>query len=189
MTTSGDLLDLVYTALLGPVATASPPVYATDAEGRILRPSDWPTQAGQYPTLKLRVPRETKQSLGRGGPPQFTVVTTIRILGEVSEPASVGDGGALAAEAALWRLQRQVEVAVINSYPLEAQIQQVASVDSRLSYNSDAETHLAGIQIDVALEYYQGPEDFAPIDADDLTELRTALTDHPPAGFTADLQP
>lgn len=179
MTTSADLLDLVVAALSAPGATG--------AGDRVYRPGDWPTQSGQYPILKLRVVREVKQSLGRGGPPEFTVLTTIRIIGEVSAPAAVNDAGAAVAEASLWLLQRQVEVTVIGSYLLELQIQQFASIDSQLSYNSDAETHLAGIQIDLTLEFYQGPEDFAPIAAEDLEQIDVALTNQPPAGFTATL--
>ena len=187
MTTSAYLVDLVVAALLGPQAGADPAGYATAAGQRIYRPGDWPTQALQYPIIKLRVPRELKQSIARSGAPEFTVTTTIRIVGEVSEPAAVNDAGVAAAEAALWQLQREIEVAVINSYPLTTSIQQIASVDSQLSYNSDAETHLAGIQIDLALEFYQGAEDFAPVPADDLNELHADFVRHPPAGLIVNL--
>lgn len=181
MTTSGDLLDLVVAALQAPDAT--------DAGELVFPPGDWPTQDGQYPNLKIRVIRETKQSLGRSGPPEFTVTTIVRVTGEVSAPAEVRDGGATAAEVALRKLGGQVEVAVIGSYPLGMLIQQFASVDSQFSYNSEAETHLAGIQIDLALEWYQGPESFAPVDADDLNDIALDATRYPPAGFRADLQP
>lgn len=187
--TSGDLLELVVAALLGPLAGDQPPVYATDAGARVLRPADWPTQAGQYPVWKVRVLSETKQSLGRSGPPQFTVTTTIRAQGEVSEPAAVDDSGASAAETALWSLQRQAEVAVINSYPLTSEIQQIASVQTQLRFNGDAATHLAGIAIDFALEFYQGPEDFASVAADELDEAHLGATSYPASpGFTANLQ-
>ena len=184
MTTAQDLLDLVVAALVNQNA-ASRSGYATDAGPMVFRPGDWPTQDGQYPVIKLRVPRENKQSLGRGGAPQFTVITTIRLVGEVSQPADVNNAGAAAAEAALWRLARQIEVAVINSYPLFSIIQQVATVDSQLSYNSDAETHLAGVQVDLGIEWYAGADDFAPIPLGDLSEIDVSLTTYPPAGFTA----
>ncbi len=179
ITSSGDILTLVVAALRFPDATG--------AGARVYRPGDWPTQGGQYPILKLRVPRESKQSVARGGPPEFTVTTTIRIVGEVSAPAEVNDAGAAVAEAALWALARQVEVAVIGSYPLEQQIQQFASVDSQLAFNSDAETHLAGIQIDLAVEWYQGPESFAPIIAEDLAVLDLDASQLGPTGLSIPL--
>lgn len=179
MTTSSDLVDVIFAAL-----TASG---ATDAGAHVFRPGDWPTQNDQYPILKLRVVRETKQSLGRGGGPAFIVVTTVRIIGEVSAPVQADDAGAVAAEAALWRLQRQYELAVIGSYPLELMIQQFVSVDSQLAYTSDAATHLAGIQTDAGIEFYQGPEDFAQAEQDDLTEADATLVDQPPYGFTLTL--
>jgi hypothetical protein len=179
MSTSEELAALVYSAL----TTADD---TTDAGANVYKPGDWPTQADQYPRLKLRVTRESKQSLGRGGPPEFTVITTLRIIGEVSEPADVNDAGATAAEAALWRLSRQVEIAVIGSYPLTAELQQFATVDSQLAYNSDAETHLAGIQIDIGLEHYQGPEMFAPVIADDVTDVEVTLSTYPPHSLSVD---
>lgn len=185
--TSADLLALVVAQLRGDGGDANPPQFPTDAGARVYSPGDWPTQQQQYPLLKVRIAREHKQSLGRGGGPQFTVTATIRIIGEVSAQVEVKDAGAEAAQAALWALHRQVEVAVIGSYPLEQQIQQIASIDAQLSFNSDAETHLAGIQIDLALEFYQGPEDFAPIESEPLEEIHVEDTNHPPVGFTVDL--
>lgn len=189
MITSETLLDLVVAAVRDPRADAPKPVYATDAGENVFRPADWPTQDGQYPRLKLRVIRETKQSLARSGPPEFTVTTVVRIVGEVSELAEEDDAGATAAEQSLWRLARQAEVAVIGSYPLMRAIQQIASVDSQLAYSSDGEAHLAGIQVDIAIEWYQGPEAFAPVEADDLDEIAIAATAYPPVGLQASLQP
>jgi hypothetical protein len=188
MTTSEDLLGLVVAAVRGPNADAEQPSYATSAGNAVYSPGDWPTQSGQYPVWKIRVIRELKTSLGRGGPPQFLVVTTVRAMGEVSAPVAVNDAGATAAAAALWQLQRQFEVAVINSYPLTGQVQQFPTIDSQLSYNSDAETHLAGIQIDLGLEFVQGVDDFAPIEADDLLLVDANVTTFPgdpnPPGFS-----
>jgi hypothetical protein len=175
VTTSAELLDLVVAALRVDGATV--------AGSRVYRPGDRPTQNDQYPNWRARVVRESKQSLGRGGGPAFTVTTTIRLIGEVS----VGDAGAAEAEAELWRMQREAEVAIVGSYLLTTKISQIASIDSQLSYNSDGETHLAGIQCDLALEFYQGPEDFAPTESDDLNEIDGRWPAFPPTGFTADL--
>lgn len=174
--TSDDVLDLVIGALRAPGATS--------AGDLVYRTGDRPTQNDQYPNLRGRVVRETKQSLGRGGGPEFNVTATIRVIGEVSAPAAVGDAGAAQAEALLWQLKRQVEVAVVGSYPLERQIQQFASIDSQLAYNADGETHLAGIQIDFAIEFYQGLEDFALIASDDLDEVAATPAGSGLVGFT-----
>ena len=173
MTTSADLLDAVAAALLAA---------GTDAGLRVYTPGDWPAWDNQYPAIKLRVARETKTSNGRGEI-SFTVVTTIRILGQVSTPASIDDGGAAAAEVALWALKQQIEVAVINSHALTVLVQQFPSVDAQLAFNAEGETHLAGIQIDLGVEFYQGPEDFAPIVAPEIHEATLDASNYRPHGL------
>lgn len=176
MTSSLDLLDLTHAAIVQA---------GTDAQGDVFRPGDWPTQDGQYPIIKLRLIGEDRQSASRSGPTDFTTVTTIRIVGEVSEPARLDDAGATEAEARLWALKRQIDVAVINSYPLASAIQRVLSMRSQLAFNADSATHLAGIQTDLALEFYEGPEQFAPVDTSDLHEVDLAVSGYQPTGFLA----
>lgn len=178
MTTSLDILELVHTAIV---------VAGTDAGSRVFRPGDWPAQDGQYPIIRLRLVGEDRTSLGRGGPPEFTTVATIRISAEVSEPMAVDDTGAAAAEQSLWALKRQIDVAVVGNYYLERQIQQIASMRSQLAFNSDAATHLAGIQTDAAIEFYEGPESFAPVTADDLEEVDLTMSNQPPHGLAISL--
>lgn len=175
MTTSSELLCLAARELKALGATA--------AGQRVYTPGDWPTWDNQYPALKLRVVNEEKISVGRSGPPEFTVTATVRILGQVSAPAAAEDGGAAAAEDQLWRLARQVEVALINSYPLTSKLQQFPFVRTQLAFSSEGETHLGGIQIDLGLEFFQ--DDFAPIDADDLDEINLTAANYPNAGFDA----
>jgi len=177
VTTSDDLLQLVNAAMIG----------ATDAQGRVYKPGDWPSQESQYPLWKLRLVHEFRTSLGRGGAIEFITVATIRMVGEVSAPAKVGDAGAADAEVALWRLKRQAEVAVINSYPLTARIQNIPTISAQLDYSSDAATHLAGVRIDLQLEFYEGPESFAPVVSDDLEQVTIANTNLPPTGLSVDL--
>ena len=50
-------------------------------------------------------------------------------------------------------------------------IQQIASVQIRNNVKSDAELHVAELAMDFAIEFYQGPEDFAPIVASPFAEL------------------
>lgn len=174
MTTSQDLLGLTKAALTTAVTVDGTQVYATDAADRVYVPGDWPTQGDQYPILKVRLVSENKSSLGRAGI-NFTTVATIRVIAEVSAPAQLDNLGATAAEAQVWRLVRQVEVALINSYPLTALLQQFPSISTQLSFTSEAATHLAGAQIDVGMEFYQGAEDFAPIDAVDAADFVATL--------------
>ena len=176
---SQDLLALVVSALTDTIG-------ATDAGNRVYAPGDWPTQSDQYPIIKLRLTAENRAALGRSGPPQFTTIANVQIVGEVSAPAEEDNAGAVAAENSLWSLKRQIEVAFINSYPLMGQIQKIASINSTTGFDATGSTHLAVLQMDVALEFYEGPEDFAPIDADDIDDMDVGATDYPPTGLTAD---
>jgi hypothetical protein len=161
----------------------------TSADDRVFKPGDWPSQEGQYPLIKMRLVAEDRQSTGRGGAIAFITVATIRLIGEVSEPASEDDAGASGAEAALWALKREIEIAIVNSYPLTAAISNIPTMRSQLAFSSQGATHLAGVQIDVQLEFYEGPESFAPVEAVDLEEATLADTNLEPIGAEIDLQP
>ncbi len=186
MTTSADLLDLIEAAVLGPSAGAQPPVFATVAGDRVKRPGDLPTQNDQYPILKLRIVSESRQSLGKGSV-QFQTTATIRVVGEVSAPAAIGDVAASTAESQLWALKRQYEIAIINSYPLFRVVEQLEGVQTQLAFAADQSTHLAGIQSDFAFQFFEDEDDFAPIASDALTEVTAEDRQHPPSGFTANL--
>lgn len=164
-TSSLDLLAMIQTALVAG---------NTDLGPRIFRPGDWPTQIGQYPIGKLRLVGEDRESLGHGATVEFLTVATIRLMIECSEPAALDDTGASNAEAALWRVKQQAEVAIIGSYPLELNIQRFVSIKSQLAYTTAA-THLAGVQMDIAIEFYEGPESFAPIVSVPLNEADVTM--------------
>ncbi len=175
MTTALDLLDMVQQAIL----TAQ-----TAAGSRVLKPGDWPAWDNVYPVLKLRVTREAKVGLGASGPAQFTATTTISILGEVTGFASADDGGAVVVEDDLWALSRQVEVAVIGSYPLQFVVQEWAAVRSNLNFSAEGEKHLASITIEIDLVTFQDSDQFAQIPTDDLGEVDATLSNDPPYGAT-----
>jgi len=177
VTTSQDLLELCNEAVLN----------VTDAGSRVYKPGDWPSQDEQYPLIKMRLIHEARTSLGRGGAIEFVTVATIRLTGEVSAPATVDDAGATDAESALWRLKRQIEIAIVNSYPLTNQIQNIPMMVSQLDFSSEGATHLAGIRVDLQLEFYEGPESFAPVESDDLQQVTIANTNLPPTGLSVDL--
>ncbi|EKN3880789.1 TPA: ATP-binding protein [Yersinia enterocolitica] len=150
--------QLVVAAILG----------KTDAENRVYSPSDWPTTEEIYPVILVQTPIEEKQSLGRNAP-QFNTITTVRITGRLQELDGENENdGANKAELALERLREQIERAVINSYDLTRQTQQFARVRSTIDLDSAGEGHLAQLLMELDIEYYQGPEDFYPIEADSL---------------------
>ena len=177
VTTSEDLLQAAYEAVLN----------ETDAGSRVYKPGDWPSQDEQYPLIKMRLIHESRTSLGRGGAIEFVTVATIRITAEVSAPATINDAGATGAESALWRLKRQIEVAIVNSYPLTKLIQNMPTITSQLDFSSEGATHLAGVRVDLQLEFYEGPESFAPVEAVDLEEVTISDPNLPPTGLSVDL--
>lgn len=180
MTTSAKLFDLMFLAVRPDAAGAWP----TDAEDRVDRPGVIPTQSDQYPRIKMRMLSENKQSQGRSGI-GFTTNVTIRVTAEASAPVRVDDPRFSDIESACWRLKRQIEIAIINSYPLFSVIQQLAAVQTQLAFDVQA-TMLGGVQSDWTFEFYEEGEDFAAIAADDLAVL--ALTDPTHrVGFETDL--
>jgi hypothetical protein len=183
MTTAADLFDLIYAALLPDVTQQDSPV-PTDAGARIDRPGVVPAQGGQYPRVSMRLIGETKQSQGHASI-GFTTSVTIRVVGEASAPVSLADVHVSTIEAQLWRLKRQIEVAIIGSYPLAGLVQQLATVQSQLSFDAQA-TMLAGVQSDFTFELYEDASDFAPIGSAPLTSLDAHLPGNGP-GFLAPL--
>jgi hypothetical protein len=55
-------------------------------------------------------------------------------------------------------------------------------VQSQFAYTASA-TRLAGIQCDYTFELYQDADDFAPLPADEITELRAVDPLHPPVAL------
>lgn len=157
-----DLLQLVKAIIAASGTSAGQNVYG---------PGDWPAQEDQYPLIRLRLAHEGRVSAGRGGGQQFTTVATIRISYAVSEPAKRDDRAAEEAEAALWALKGEIDRVVINSFELERRIQQIPFMNSQPTYSSEAATHLAGMQTDLGLEFYEGIESFAPIETEPLGEI------------------
>jgi hypothetical protein len=170
-TTTASLMDAVVAALRG----------ATQAQNRVFAPRDWPTFDGVYPAILVQAVRERKESLGRNVP-QFTVTSTLRITGRVSQPAGAtaaglplgaqgADAGAIAIEDALWSFQREIETAVINAYGVTILVQQFPSIEAQIMVSAEGKNHLGEVAIDLGLEFYQGPEDFAPPNAIPVTQL------------------
>ncbi|MBQ0533467.1 ATP-binding protein [Providencia rettgeri] len=157
---AAQIRELVVNALKGKTA----------AENRVYSPMDWSTVGGEYPCIIVQTPFDHKKSLGRNVP-QFNTVTTVRVTGRLEEFDGEELDGAMKAELALEALREQIERAVINSYELTRQIQQFLEVRSQIDISAMGEGHLAQLLMDLDIEYYQGPEEFYPIEADPLTSI------------------
>lgn len=143
----------------------------TDAGDNVHSPRDWPTHVDDFTVLLVSSPHDKKGSLGRHAP-QFDTVTTVRVEGRlVAYDKKDGTSGAGAAMAALETLRLQVEKAVINNPEIMPNIQQFISVESQTSLDSDGEGHIGQVAIHFDVEYYQGPEDFYPLEADEIHEM------------------
>lgn len=142
----------------------------TNAEDRVYSPQDRPTTGAEYPCIIVQTPFDHKKSLGRNVP-QFNTVTTVRVTGRLEEFDGEDLDGAIKAELALEALREQIERAVINSYELTRQIQQFPEVRSQIVISAAGEGHMAQLLMDIDIEYYQGPEEFYPVDGDPLTGI------------------
>lgn len=142
----------------------------TAAENRVYSPMDWSTVHADYPCIIVQTPFDHKKSLGRNVP-QFNTITTVRVTGRLEEFDGDDLDGAMKAELALEALREEIERAVINSYELTRQIQQFIEIRSQIDISPGGEGHLAQLLMDLDIEYYQGPEEFYPIEADPLTDI------------------
>lgn len=163
----------------------------TDAGDRVFSPRDWPTTADMYPVILVQTPIDVKSSLGRNVP-QFNTVTTVRLTGRLQAlDDAAEDNGAEKAEEALEQLREQVERAVINSYGLTRKIQQFLQVRSTIGVDADGEGHTAQLLMELDIEYYQGPEEFSPIETTPLTGVDITITmpdGNPKPGISVSLQ-
>lgn len=147
---------------------------STAAGANVFTPRTWRTPPAGMPFLMVQSPSETKQNVsGRTGPSEFFTVGRFRVVGRIYIKADVTDStaAAIAAEAALGVLKRQVEVAVINADPIRRAIQQCVSVESVTDVKSDGGATFGELEMTFSLEYYQGPEDFAPVESNPFEEL------------------
>jgi hypothetical protein len=136
----------------------------TSAGDNVFAARSWPTWNGNYPIIWLHSPEEFKESLGRNGGPQYTVTATIRITARVQMKALPRNAAASAMILALEGMQRQIEMALINFPPLMSRLQQFPFIRSTMDEDGDGEQQLGELVMDVGMEFYQGPEDFYPLE-------------------------
>ena len=182
MTTTAEVLvDLIVDALKGSTA-AGQSVYAFRA---------WPVKmAANNPQIIIDLPEELKEGLGPNGPGQFNTTASITVRAFIGANSSDprGDGGEVAVRLGLLTIRRQIEVAVINAGPIMAVIQQIKAVHTKMERGEDdSGLGLGQAAIRFDFEFYQGAEDFAPIDQVTLTtaHVDAALAD--PAGVDVSL--
>lgn len=136
----------------------------TSAGNNVFAARTWPTWNGSYPIIWLHAPEEDKDSLGRQGGPQFTVTATIRISARLQVKALPDNASAAAMILALEDMKRQIEMAVINFPPLMSKLQQFPFIRSHMREDGEGEQNIGELVMDVGMEFYQGPEDFYPLE-------------------------
>lgn len=169
ITTSDDLVDLTVAALRA----------ANVVGGNVWSYRDWPTGPYVEPIVILDLPDEDKTSLGRSGWPQFTVLATVPITIKASRLAKPDDLGALELQQDLAVIKRQIEVAVINAADLTARLQHMPFVRT-VSKIESRERHQGQVQLQMGMEFYQGPEAFHQPELADLDVVSIEVTSFPP---------
>lgn len=143
----------------------------TLAEHRVYSPRDWATRSQDYPLILVQTVYEEKFSKGRNSP-QFDTVTTLQIAVRLEElDGELDDDGAMKVQLNLERMKEEIERAVINSYEITRYTQQIKHVRSQINLNPEGEGHTGQLVIEMDVEYFQGPDDFYPIEGDELGEL------------------
>jgi hypothetical protein len=161
MTTSADMETALVKCVQG----------RTVAGQNVYAPRDWPSTRDLYPMIKVGSFTEDKESLGNNAP-QFNTTTTIRLTCTLSALPKPNDQGAVDAQIALGIWQREIERAVINNPILwKAGLQEFVSVRSASKVAQEGSTHLGELTMDFGLKFYQGPEDFYPIESDQVAEI------------------
>lgn len=161
-TKSGALVDQIEALLTG----------STGAGENVIVALSWPQTVASLPAILIDpVYTEHRESLGRNAP-QFTTVTTIKIHARVTSPDGPDNSGAQAVQDALETLKSQIERNLINAYPLMLQIQQFPAIDTEFDISADAKQPVGELTMTIAMEFYEGPEDFAPIDTAPLTNIK-----------------
>lgn len=162
MTTSSELLTLAVEGLKG----------ATAVGDQVFSAWTWATWSGCYPMMYVRPPIEEKESLSRNGPPQFTVVTTLRIQVKAETPALENAGGAALLEQQLMVISDQVQAALINYPPIMGKLQRVPFIRTEMITSSAGDKEVGELEVAIGLEFYQGPEDFYQLPTYPITEIK-----------------
>lgn len=160
-TKSGELVDQLQTLLLN----------ATIAGVNVFVARTWPVRLGEVPILIVDpIYTEQRQALGNNSP-QFSTTTTVRIRGRVTAKADVDDTGALACRDDLELMKFEIERTLINSNDLMTLIENFPAIDTEFAISSEGEQPVGELRMAIAMAFYEGPEDFAPIETTTLEEV------------------
>lgn len=107
----------------------------------------WPTMGADLPALLVHVPRDEKQSLGRGAP-QFDTAMHLMVIGRVQAARSQ-------VEADIERLAEQIEDAILTDRELIAELQQVLGVQVEVTVTSEAKQHVGEAALTFTCEVFQ----------------------------------
>jgi hypothetical protein len=166
------LQDLIKAALVG----------RTDAIDRVFVPNTWATRPDKMPIVLVRYARNDRRAQGKGGL-AFTAVDVVQLVLQVARLAAGADDEILAAETEAWRIQRQLEVAIVGYLPLTQRLEYFPSMNSGINRNSDGQQTIVEIHTELALQYYQGAEHFGldydgeEVGQDELPELQEVSID------------
>lgn len=138
--------------------------FPTVAGASVYLPRDWPVQQTQVPILKIGLPTDDKESLGKSGI-KFNTTTSIEVIGEVSAAAEDSDAGAGKVLTALLLFQREIELAVIGDPLLfggdsAGLIEQLQSVHTKYAQTAEGALHRGAVSVTFNFTFYQGEEAF-----------------------------
>lgn len=131
----------------------------TLAGDRVFAPRDWPVTSKDMPALLVDDEREESQSRGNAGFPAFYTTATIMVGGKVEGLDE------MAVKADLSTLRGQIKTAVLTSYDIVRQVEQIAAVRSQVAVSAETKKHVGELRMEFAFTY---PEDFEPAIGDEL---------------------
>jgi hypothetical protein len=138
----------------------------TLAGDRVFAPRDWPINSKDMPALLVSDEREESRSRGAVGFPAFHTTAIITVDGRVEGTVSGDSDAALAAvKAGLATLRSQIKTAVLTSYEIVRQVEQIAAVRSQVAVSAETKKHVGELRMEFAFTY---PEDFEPVVTDEL---------------------
>jgi hypothetical protein len=169
---TGTVTPQIMTAVYNALKPAGP-TFPTPANDKVYLPLTWPTDPVAEPILKISVPEEIKDGLGKSGI-QFTTGCTLEVIGEVSATAKPDNAEANDVWTALGMFQRDVELAVIGNPVLfgggvivagevtgaPGLVERLKSVHTKYAVNSEGQMTRGAFSMTFDFEFYQGTEDF-----------------------------
>nr|GAT43698.1 predicted protein [Mycena chlorophos] len=149
--------------------------FPTAAGASVFSPRDWASFNGQYPAIFVLSKSEDRASLGPNGAQQFTTTTEIVITARVVAKMLPNGAGALGAQLALEALKTEIDQVLVNNPVITPLIQQIAYVHTEISVNDNGTDHLAELEMHFGIEFYEGPEDFYPVEGVPITDVNVTL--------------